>query len=187
MQCAPSRRVKMGPFNFVVFTPAVDLCHAGTLSCAKRSLAMKKIPAMATSKSSVDCLHCLLRRKKVFRELEEDELQFVSKFKIGELDVDAQSSVLIEQQAMPHVYIVLEGVLYRHRTLQDGSRQILNFSMSGDIVGLQLAMMGEIHHSVTALTQAKLCVFERSQFHTLFMGHPDLANSVSWIAATQET
>ncbi len=142
---------------------------------------------MATSKSSVDCLHCLLRRKKVFRELEEDELQFVSKFKIGELDVDAQSSVLIEQQAMPHVYIELEGVLYRHRTLQDGSRQILNFSMSGDIVGLQLAMMGEIHHSVTALTQAKLCVFERSQFHTLFMGHPDLANSVSWIAATQET
>jgi CRP-like cAMP-binding protein len=111
----------------------------------------KEIPAMATSKSSIECLHCPLRRKKAFRELKDDELQFVSKFKIGELDVDAQSAVLIEQQATPHVYTVLEGVLYRHRTLQDGSRQILNFSMPGDIVGLQLAMMGEIHHSVTAL------------------------------------
>ena len=39
---------------------------------------------MATSKSSVDCLHCPLRRKKAFRELNDGELQFVSKFKIGE-------------------------------------------------------------------------------------------------------
>ena len=142
---------------------------------------------MATSKSSVDCLQCPLRRKKAFRELNDGELQFVSKFKIGELDVDAQSSVLMEKQATPHVYTVLEGVLYRHRTLQDRSRQILNFSMPGDIVGLQLAMMGEIHHSVTALTPAKLCVFERNKFYSLFSGHPELAHSVTWIAATQET
>ena len=59
--------------------------------------------------------------------------------------------------------------------------------MPGDIVGLQLAMMGEIHHSVTALTQAKLCVFERSNFYSLFSSHPELAHSVTWIVATQET
>jgi CRP/FNR family transcriptional regulator len=30
-------------------------------------------------------------------------------------------------------------------------------------------------------------VFERNRFYSLFSGHPELAHSVTWIAATQET
>ncbi len=142
---------------------------------------------MSLAKHSVACKDCPLRERKIFRSLDPSELAFVQDFKIGELEVDPHATVLAENQATPHLYTVREGILYRHRTLSDGSRQILNFLFPGDLAGLQLAMMGDIHHSITALTHARLCVFQRSRMWTLFKGYPELAHNVTWIAATQET
>jgi CRP-like cAMP-binding protein len=57
---------------------------------------------------------------------------------------------------------------------------------TGDLLGLQGTLMGEMQHSVEALSPIELCVFERERLGTLFRDHPGLAFDLTWIAAREE-
>ena len=132
------------------------------------------------------CEQCPLARRKAFREFNRKELAFVSRFKRGELSVDKGATVLAEGTRNPHVYTVLLGWGFRYKLLPDGRRQIVNYVMPGDLVGLQGALMEEMQHSVEALSPMVLCVFEREQLMTLYREHPDLAYDLTWIASREE-
>lgn len=132
------------------------------------------------------CEKCPLRPLPAFRELEKQELSFVSTFKKGELAVDKGATVLVEGSHSAHLYTVLSGWAFRYKLLPDGRRQILNYSMPGDLIGLQGSLMGEMQHSVEALSPMLLCVFEREQLHELYRCHPGIAYDITWIAAREE-
>jgi CRP-like cAMP-binding protein len=132
------------------------------------------------------CELCPLRPLPVFRDFESQELDFVSRFKRGELAVDKGATVLVEKAHSAHLYTVLTGMGFRYKLLSDGRRQILNYVMAGDLIGLQGTLMGEMQHSVEALTPMLLCVFERSRLMELYHNHPGLAFDITWIASREE-
>lgn len=138
-----------------------------------------------TSKTS--CYQCPLRQKELFREFTPEELDFVASFKTGELNVDAGTAVLVEGTHSAHLFTVLHGWGFRYKIMQDGRRQILNYVVPGDLIGLQGAVMDEMRHSVEALTPLTLCVFERSRLFGLFERHPGLGYDMAWIASREET
>ena len=138
------------------------------------------------SSSQIPCEHCPLRARPAFRELSAAELAFMLRFKRGELVVDAGATILLEESASPHLYTILEGWAFRHKALEDGRRQVLNFALPGDLVGLQIAIMNEMQHTVTALTQTRLCVFQRDKVWTVYQDHPALAFAMTWIASREE-
>jgi CRP-like cAMP-binding protein len=143
-------------------------------------------PQKPNGLSTTPCEKCPLRELPHFRDFSNSELGFVSKFKTGELAVEAGSVVLMEGSHSAHLYTVLEGWAFRYKTLEDGRRQILNYVMPGDLVGLQGTVMGEMQHSVEALSAVTLCVFERGRLNSLFTDHPSLAYDLTWIAASEE-
>lgn len=132
------------------------------------------------------CQKCPLRPLKVFRDFSPDELDFVARFKSGELNVDKGATVLVEGSHSAHLFTVLTGWGFRFKLMADGRRQILNYVMPGDLVGLQGSITGEMEHSVEALSPMLLCVFERDQLPTLYRNHPSLAYDITWIAAREE-
>lgn len=132
------------------------------------------------------CENCPLRPLPVFREFEKQELAFISKFKTGELAVDKGATVLVEGSHSAHLYTVLSGWAFRYKLLPDGRRQILNYLMPGDLIGLQGSVMGEMQHSVEALSPMLLCVFERDNLHELYRNHPGLGYDITWIASREE-
>ena len=132
------------------------------------------------------CERCPLRPLDVFRSFEKSELAFVSTFKKGELSVDKGATVLVEGNHSAHLYTVLSGFGFRYKLMADGGRQILNYLLPGDLIGLQGSLMGEMQHSVEALSPMLLCVFEREQLHTLYQNHPGLAYDITWLASREE-
>jgi CRP-like cAMP-binding protein len=132
------------------------------------------------------CERCPLRPLEIFRPFESDELAFVSKFKRGELAVERGETVLAEGSSNRHLFTVLFGWAFRYKLLSDGRRQILNYSMPGDLIGLQGTLMGEMQHSIEALSPMRLCVFERDQLPELYRLHPGLAFDITWIASREE-
>ena len=84
-------------------------------------------------------------------------------FKAGELVVDPGATILLEGTNSAHVFTVLSGWAFRFKSLEDGRRQILNFSLPGDFLGLQGSIFDKMQHSVEALTAAVLCVFPREK------------------------
>ena len=140
----------------------------------------------SVQRGKTHCSHCPLRANDCYREFSEPELAFVSGFKKGELAVDKGATILVEGAHSAHLFTVLEGIAFRYKVLPDGRRQILNYAMPGDLVGLQGTLMGEMQHTVEALTDVQLCVFERNRLSSLFEAHPDLAFDITWIAAQEE-
>jgi CRP-like cAMP-binding protein len=70
--------------------------------------------------------------------------------------------------------------------LPDGRRQILNFALPGDFLGLQASMFNEMTHSVEALTPMLLCVFPRERIWELYEHHASLSFDITWLAAREE-
>lgn len=133
-----------------------------------------------------DCDKCPLKNLAHFRKFDATELAFVSEFKTGELSVDTGATIIVEGAHSAHLYTLLSGWGFRHKLLEDGRRQILNYVMPGDLIGLQGTLMGEMQHSVEALSPVTLCVFERDRLTKLFEKHATLAYDVTWIAAREE-
>lgn len=132
------------------------------------------------------CEDCPLRRIDRFRDFTADELAFVSGFKRGEMTAEAGSTLLVEGANSPHLYTVRSGWGFRYKTMADGRRQVLNYVMPGDFVGLQGSMLNEMQHTVEALSNMELCVFERDRFDDLYGKAPTLAFDLTWIAAREE-
>ncbi|MDL2399996.1 Crp/Fnr family transcriptional regulator [Rhizobium mayense] len=132
------------------------------------------------------CQQCPLRDMPHFREFNREELSFVADFKKGELVVDAGATIFLEGAHSAHLFTILSGWGFRYKTLEDGRRQILNYVMPGDLIGLQGSIMGEMRHSTEALSPVSLCVFERAELMTLYNRHPSLAFDLTWIAAREE-
>ena len=134
----------------------------------------------------VPCEKCPMRGKEVLRDFTETELAFVAEFKSGELNVGSGTNILLQGANSAHLYTVLSGWAFRYKTLPDGRRQILNYALPADLLGLQGSIADEMQHSIEALTDMLLCVFPREKLWGLYSGHPALAFDVTWLAAREE-
>ena len=132
------------------------------------------------------CENCPLRRCPALREFTAEELAFVKELKVDELRVDPGISFLREGTRSDYLYTVLQGWAFRFKMLDDGRRQILNYALPGDLLGLQGALMREMEHSVEALTPLTLCVFPRRKLWDLYSQFPSLAFDVTWLGSREE-
>jgi len=121
-----------------------------------------------------------------FRAFAAEELKFVSSFKRGELVAEPGSMILAEGAHSAQLFTLLSGWAFRYKTLEDGRRQILNYCLPGDLIGLQGSVIGAMEHSVEALSPAVLCVFQRDRLPDLFKNHPGLGFDVTWLASREE-
>ena len=132
------------------------------------------------------CDRCPLNARPNFDTHTDAQQHFLKGFKRGELQVGANSNFLVEGASSPHLYTVLSGWAYRYKTMEDGRRQILNYVLPGDFLGLQSSLFGKMDHSVQALTRMVLCVFERSDLSRLFSSSSDLSYDIVWLASREE-
>ena len=144
------------------------------------------VPGSSAGKWRTPCTLCPLRALPRFRDFTAEELDFVSRFKSDELSVERGATILVEGTHSAHIFTVLAGWSFRYKLLPDGRRQIMNYVLPGDLIGLQGGLMGEMDHSVEALSPVTLCVFERARLERLFERHASLAYDLTWIAAREE-
>jgi CRP-like cAMP-binding protein len=143
--------------------------------------------AVPTRALPVPCARCPLRRLPAFRTFNEPELAFVQAFKAGELTVTAGHDILLAGHNNAQVFTLLRGWAFRYILMPDGGRQILNFVLPGDFLGLQTSVFDVMEHSVEALTDVQLCLFPRKELWSLYRDQPGLAFDVTWLAAHEES
>lgn len=135
---------------------------------------------------ATNCEACPLRELDTFQRFSEGELRFVGRLKVGELVVEPEAQLLVQGSHPSQIYTVLSGMGIRYKNRPDGRRQVLNFVMPGDLLGLQAQLMGEMSHSVSTATQMTLCVFDRREFWDYLKSHHEKAFNLSWVTASEE-
>lgn len=70
------------------------------------------------------------------------------------------------------IYLLLDGWAFRHQSLEDGRRQILDFALGGAVFGFPSA--GTLTHGVEALTPCTFSIFTRDNLFALLQRVPVL-------------
>lgn len=135
----------------------------------------------------VSCQACPLRALPLFVEASGSELALIESLKKEQVVAHAGQCIVHEGQADLPLYTLLQGWAFRFKTLSDGRRQILNFLLPGDVIGVQQHMGGVAACGVQALSDVLLCVFRSDALWELHRMAPALGFGVTWLAAHEES
>lgn len=132
------------------------------------------------------CRQCRLRNTAAFTEVSEGTLDFIESLRTGVVAVAAGQTVVRENDPNARMFTLYEGWAFRYKTLSDGRRQILNFLLPGDLLGLQQQFGDVSAHGVEALTDCTLCAFQSDSLWAVFREHPRLGYDITWLSAHEE-
>jgi CRP-like cAMP-binding protein len=134
----------------------------------------------------LSCHECALRACGLFKPITPNELGAINDIKRDHLALKAGTEIIRAGDECPEIYTLYSGWAFRFKTLPDGRRQILNFLLPGDLVGLQAAMFDAAQYGVEALTDVELCLLPRRKVWALFDEMPGLAFDVAWLGSREE-
>jgi CRP/FNR family transcriptional regulator, anaerobic regulatory protein len=132
------------------------------------------------------CVNCRLRRTENFLPVQPETIDFIENFRRTTTLLDAGVTIIHEQQPNGKLFTLYSGWAFRYKSLSDGRRQILNFLLPGDLVGLQQEFSETAMHGVEAVTDVSLCAFPRDGLWDLFRKHPELGYDITWLSARGE-
>lgn len=132
------------------------------------------------------CADCRLRCTEAFTPASQDDLLFIEAFRTGVTRLQTGAQIIPEFRASARLFTLYSGWAFRYKTLSDGRRQILNFLLPGDFIGLQEEFVDQSTHGVEALTAVSLCEFPRDGLWDLFRQKPELGYQITWLAAREE-
>lgn len=132
------------------------------------------------------CAQCSLRKAGAFLPVTEAELDFIKHFRSDTLRLGAGKEIIREQSNGHKLFTLFSGWAFRFKTLTDGRRQILNFLLPGDFIGLQQEFAEGATYGVESITAVALCAFPSDRLWDLYREHPNLGYDVTWLSARDE-
>jgi CRP-like cAMP-binding protein len=123
----------------------------------------------------------------MFLECTVKEIELVQSLKLRELRLRVGKMLIHEGQKDVGLFTLLEGWAFRFMTLSNGRRQILNFLLPGDFIGVQEKMGDPAAHGVATLTDAVFCVFKRDSLWEMHRRSPELGFNITWLTAHEES
>ena len=97
-----------------------------------------------------------------------------------------RTDLLQQGERFRDVRIMRDGWAIRHKALPDGRRQVVNFVLPGDIIGMYCTLFEAADHSVTTLTAVEVASFPPERIGELFRSFPRLAAALAWSGAREE-
>ncbi|HET7795281.1 MAG TPA: Crp/Fnr family transcriptional regulator [Rhizobacter sp.] len=135
----------------------------------------------------VPCKDCPLRTLELFVPHSPEQLALVQSLKRSHIGLSAGQTIIHEGQTHPQLYTLWSGWAFRYKTLADGRRQILNFLLPGDFIGVQQKMSDALTHGVLALSDVQLCVFTRDALWELHRAQPQMGFNITWLTAQEQS
>jgi CRP-like cAMP-binding protein len=83
-------------------------------------------------------------------------------------------------------YILAEGWVCSYKLLRDGTRQIVDFQIPGDFLGLRSVLFRTADHNIEPLTPVEASEVLESDLLQAFSATPRLATAVLWAASRDE-
>ena len=121
------------------------------------------------------CDTCVVRNRAICAALDQSEIDVLST--IGRRrNLVAGESLIWEGEESVLVANVIEGVLKLSTGTEDGREQIVGVVYPSDFIGRPFG--GTTNHGVTALTDARVCVFSRADFDAYARQHPELEHKL---------
>lgn len=128
----------------------------------------------------------LMRKLSTFVALSDDDLVMLARFHRRRRTFAAGHELIHEGQKNQSTFILAEGWACSYKMLPDGERQIVDFQVPGDFLGLRSVLFRTTDHSVDAVTRIEASEVLASDILEGFATAPRLATAVLWAASRDE-
>ncbi len=128
----------------------------------------------------------LTRKLSAFVALSDVDLATLEGFFRRRRTFQAGQEMIHEGKHNASAFILAKGWACSYKMLRDGGRQIVEFQIPGDFLGLRSVLFRTSDHSVEALTQIEASEVLASDILDAFAHAPRLATAVLWAASRDE-
>ena len=97
-----------------------------------------------------------------------------------------QDQIIGAGDPFTHVYLLNEGWAVRHKLLESGDRQVVNFALPGDFLCYNATLFNSSDYYLTAQTKLKVFVIPIDSFGKMLAAQGRLALALSWANAHEE-
>ena len=119
-------------------------------------------------------IRLFIRKLEQFGALSHEERQVIENLPIKVRQVAADHDLAREGQRSKECMLLLSGMVCRYRLLQNGQRQIMSFHFPGDILDLTGLLLGNMDHSIGALTPVEVAPIAHATLLDWTEHHPRL-------------
>lgn len=132
--------------------------------------------------SVASCDVCEMRHFTFCSVLEGKELEKLAS--VVHRDATPAHSFLFQEGDPAHeVFNILDGTVKLYKSLPDGRTQITGFLFPGDFLGL--AAKGDYSYSAEAVTDVRVCRFQKRDMTVMFKDYPKLVDRLLTIASDE--
>lgn len=125
----------------------------------------------------------LARKLGGFVRLGPDDLAALAGLEAGQRRIAAGTELAREGQAGHRAYILREGWACSYKLLPDGGRQVIDFQLPGDFVGLRSVLLRVCDHNFAAVTDVVVAEVTARQMIETFQRLPRLGAAILWAAS----
>lgn len=124
--------------------------------------------------------HLRLKLENYVRLSSDDRARISALAQCNVRQVRARRDIIREGEQPAYVNLVLDGWAVRHKMLEDGRRQIMAFLIPGDLCDLNIFILKEMDHSISALTDVTIAQLPEEMFEGLDAKYPRIAEALEW-------
>jgi CRP-like cAMP-binding protein len=117
--------------------------------------------------------------------LTREDLERQAGSNVRTMTVRKNKDVLLSGRHYASLYVSHDGWLLRHKILHNGSRQIIDFVLPGQIFGLQACVFKKSLYSVSTITECSLSEIPVAMIDDVFERSPRLARALFWAALSE--
>lgn len=128
----------------------------------------------------------LARKLGAFVALADDDLDTLRRFFNRRRDFPAGQEMISEGQRDASVFILAEGWACAYKMQIDGERQIIDFQIPGDFLGLRSVLFRASDHTTESITPIRASEVLATDMLDAFHNAPRLAAAVLWAASRDE-
>jgi len=128
----------------------------------------------------------LTRKLSAYVALSGNDLDTLARFHRRRRTFMAGHEMIHEGQTNQSAFILAEGWACSFKLLPDGERQIVDFQIPGDFLGLRSILFRTSDHSTEAVTRIEASEVLSSDIFDSFSKAPRLATAVLWAASRDE-
>lgn len=128
----------------------------------------------------------LARKLGTYVTLSEEELLVLGKLHRKRRSFEADHELVLQGEPAHSAYILAAGWVCSYKLLPDGTRQIVDFQIPGDLLGFRSVLLRVADHNIQSVTKIEVSEVSASDLLDAFARTPRLATAVLWAASRDE-
>jgi CRP-like cAMP-binding protein len=121
-----------------------------------------------------------------FTELSGEERLALAAFEKNALVRPAGANIVMQGDHGASAYVLMSGWACSYKILRDGGRQIVDFQIAGDFLGLRSVLLRTSDHAFQAVTDVRICAIPMDRLTEVIARYPRLLAAILWVASRDE-